>query len=67
MEKIATGKNSVNWKGGTKNPPEFKEKRVAAKPYVKYPYAFYNKYGSCIKPCVNYLPTHVHQTLPRIS
>ena len=61
-----TGEYSVNFKRGSHNAIEYPEKRVVAKPFCVYPYAFYDKYGGYAKPCcIN--PTYVINTLPRMN
>ena len=56
---------STHWKKGSHGLPEFPEKKVAAKPFVKYPYAFYNKYGHVQPVRIN--PSRVVNTFPRFS
>ncbi len=51
---------------GSHSAPEFKEKVLKSKPFVQYPYAFYNKYGPYTKPCKTNF-AYVRQTLPRFS
>lgn len=42
------------------------EKPLIAKPFVQYPYAFYNKYGFVQKD-VKYDKTFIKKTLPNIN
>ena len=61
--KLATGEYGTN---GNHCAPEFKEKTLKSKPFVKYPFAFYNKYGPYVKPCTTNF-AYVRKTLPTFS